>query len=76
MRFRRSTCASIRRARWSCSPTFFISNQRRDIITDRFWGAPDMVLEVMSPNPRIGDVQERVEWFCEYGVRECWLVHS
>jgi Uma2 family endonuclease len=55
---------------------FFISNTRRDIITDRIWGAPDMVLEVMSPNPRIGDLKERVRWFCEYGVRECWLVHQ
>lgn len=55
---------------------FFISNKRRDIITDRIWGAPDLVLEVMSPNPRIGDLQERVGWFCEYGVRECWLVHQ
>jgi len=55
---------------------FFISNQRRDIITDRIWGAPDMVLEVMSPNPRIGDLQERIRWFCQYGVRECWLVHQ
>jgi Uma2 family endonuclease len=55
---------------------FFISNRRRDIITDRIWGAPDMVLEVMSPNPRIGDLNERVRWFCEYGVRECWLVHQ
>jgi Uma2 family endonuclease len=55
---------------------FYISNKRRDIITDRIWGAPDMVLEVMSPNPRIGDLQERVGWFCEYGVRECWLVHQ
>jgi len=55
---------------------FFISNQRQDIITDRIWGAPDMVLEVMSPNPRIGDLQERVRWFSQYGVRECWLVHQ
>ncbi|MGE0866423.1 MAG: Uma2 family endonuclease [Vicinamibacterales bacterium] len=55
---------------------FFISNKRQDIITDRIWGAPDMVLEVMSPNPRIGDLQERIRWFCEYGVRECWLVHQ
>jgi Uma2 family endonuclease len=55
---------------------FYISNKRQDIITDRIWGAPDLVLEVMSPNPRIGDLQERVRWFCEYGVRECWLVHQ
>lgn len=55
---------------------FFISNKRRDIITDRIWGAPDMVLEVLSPNPRRGELQDRIEWFCEYGVRECWLVHQ
>jgi Uma2 family endonuclease len=55
---------------------FFVSNGRQDIITDRVWGAPDMVLEVMSPNPRIGDLQQRIRWFGEYGVRECWLVHQ
>jgi Uma2 family endonuclease len=55
---------------------FFISNSRQDIITDRVWGAPDLVLEVMSPNPRIGDLQDRLRWFGTYGVRECWLVHQ
>ena len=55
---------------------FFVSNKRQDIITDRIWGAPDMVLEVMSPNPRIGELRERIGWFCQYGVRECWLVHQ
>jgi Uma2 family endonuclease len=55
---------------------FFISNKRRDIVTDRVWGAPDMVLEVMSPNPRIGVLMDRVQWFAAYGVRECWLVHQ
>jgi Uma2 family endonuclease len=55
---------------------FFVSNKRQDIITDRVWGAPDMVLEVMSPNPRIGDLPERIQWFSHYGVRECWLGHQ
>ena len=55
---------------------FFVSNRRQDIVTDRVWGAPDLVLEVMSPNPRIGDLQDRLRWFSEYGVRECWLVHQ
>jgi Uma2 family endonuclease len=55
---------------------FYVSNKRKDIVTDRIWGAPDMVLEVLSPNPRIGELQERVQWFAEYGVRECWLVHQ
>ncbi|MCM3881419.1 MAG: Uma2 family endonuclease [Vicinamibacterales bacterium] len=53
----------------------FISNERSGILTDRIYGAPDMVLEVLSPNPRIGRLEERVQWFAEYGVRECWVLH-
>jgi Uma2 family endonuclease len=54
----------------------FISHQRSHIITDRIWGAPDIVVEVMSPHPRIGNLEERVGCFEQYGVRECWLVHQ
>ena len=54
----------------------FISNWRRHILTDRVWGAPDLVLEVMSPHPRIGELEERIEYFARYGVRECWLIHQ
>lgn len=49
--------------------------EHADIVTDRVWGAPDLVIEVMSPRPRIGTVEERLAWFATYGVRECWLVH-
>src|SRR5439155_23721344 len=55
---------------------FFISNERSWIVTDRVRGAPDLVGEVLSPNPRIGQTAERVRWFEESGVRECWLVHQ
>ena len=55
---------------------FFVSKQRREIITDHVWGAPDLVVEVMSPHPRIGQVQDRIKYFAEYGVRECWLIHQ
>ena len=54
----------------------FISNERSGILTDRIRGAPDMVLEVLSPHPRIGRLEERVRWFAQYGVRECWLLHQ
>ena len=54
----------------------FISNERRHILTDRIRGAPDMVLEVLSPHPRIGRLGERVRWFAKYGVLECWLLHQ
>ena len=52
-----------------------VLTDRADIVTDRIWGAPDLVVEVMSPRPRIGSVEERLAWFAQYGVRECWLVY-
>jgi len=55
---------------------FFISNERAWIVDDRVRGAPDLVIEVLSPNPRIGQTGERVGWFAQHGVRECWLVHQ
>jgi Uma2 family endonuclease len=55
---------------------FFIASNQDAIVTDRVRGAPDLVIEVLSPRPRIGEVDERVGWFAEFGVRECWLVHQ
>jgi Uma2 family endonuclease len=52
-----------------------VSNERLRIVTDRVWGAPDIVVEVLSPRPRIGHLEERLRWFAQYGVRECWLLH-
>ena len=54
----------------------FITNAREFIVQDRVRGAPDLVIEVLSPNPRIGKTEAHVRWFAEYGVRECWLVHT
>ena len=55
---------------------FVISNERAHILTDRVRGAPDLVVEVLSPQPRVGDINERVQWFAEYDVHECWIVHQ
>jgi Uma2 family endonuclease len=54
----------------------FISNERAAIVTDRVRGAPDLVIEVLSPEPRVGRTDERIQWFAQYHVRECWLVHQ
>lgn len=51
-----------------------VMNPRLHLVTDRVWGPPDLVIEVMSPYPRIGTLDERIGWFARYGVRECWLV--
>jgi Uma2 family endonuclease len=53
-----------------------ISNEALSMVTDRVWGAPDLVVEVLSPRPRIGSLEERLGWFAQHGVRECWLVHQ
>ncbi len=52
-----------------------VSEARRAIIQDRMRGAPDLMIEVLSPDPRVGAIAERLRWFATYGVRECWLVH-
>jgi Uma2 family endonuclease len=54
----------------------FVSNERRQIVGDRIYGAPDLVIEVLSPRPRIGQLEERIGWFATYGARECWLVNT
>jgi Uma2 family endonuclease len=53
----------------------FLSEDRNRLVLDRIYGAPDLVIEVLSPRPRIGMLTEHLAWFARYGVRECWLVH-
>jgi Uma2 family endonuclease len=53
-----------------------VTNERRHIVTDRVWGAPDIAIEVLSPTLRIGEAGERLDWFARHGVRECWLVNQ
>ena len=52
----------------------FVASARSHIMGERLTGAPDLVVEVLSPHPRIGRLDERVGWFAKYGVRECWLI--
>jgi len=51
----------------------FVGTDRLDIVTDRVHGAPDLAIEVLSPNSRVGSLDERLQWFARSGVRECWL---
>ncbi len=52
----------------------FISNERKAIIRDQVWGAPDLVIEVLSPGTATHDRTQKLGWYRQYGVRECWLV--
>jgi Uma2 family endonuclease len=40
----------------------------------RCGGAPDLVVEVLSSGTERRDRHEKLAWYREYGVRECWLI--
>jgi Uma2 family endonuclease len=52
----------------------FVSAERTSIIRNQVWGAPDLAVEVLSPGIAAHDRTEKLGWYREYGVRECWLV--
>ncbi len=51
----------------------FISNDRAWIVGDRVRGAPDLVIEVLSPSNSAVEMEERVALYLEAGVRAVWI---
>ena len=55
----------------------FVSNEKRDIITpDNIQGAPDLVVEVLSPSTAHRDRTFKRALYARHGVREFWLVNT
>ena len=55
----------------------FVSNENRDIITtDNIQGAPDLVVEVLSPSTAHRDRTFKRALYARHGVREFWLVDT
>jgi len=54
----------------------FVSRERAAIIRDQVWGAPDLVVEVLSLGTADHDRTEKLGWYRQYGVREYWLVDT
>jgi Uma2 family endonuclease len=54
----------------------YLSPSGPAIVDDRIEGPPNLVIEVLSPYPRIGRLDERIRWFSSYGVQEIWLYHQ
>ena len=53
----------------------FISNARAHILTEaNVQGAPDLVVEVLSPSTAIRDWRTKLDLYAEYGVQEYWVV--
>ncbi len=53
----------------------FISNGRKNIIKERnIAGAPDLIVEVLSPSTAYYDLFDKKELYEKFGVREYWIV--
>jgi Uma2 family endonuclease len=53
----------------------FITNERLDIIKEKnIQGAPDLVIEVLSPCTAYYDLRHKKEVYAEHGVVEYWVV--
>lgn len=55
----------------------FVARSRRDLMTDReITGAPDLVIEALSPSTARTDRGRKRALYQEQGVREYWIVDS
>ena len=54
----------------------YLSPHSTAVVVDRVIGPPNLVVEVLSPYPRIGRLDEKVRWYSSYGVEEIWLYHQ
>lgn len=53
----------------------FVSRQRRDIIKDDgIHGAPDMIVEILSPSTAYYDIKKKFKLYEKFGVKEYWIV--
>lgn len=54
---------------------FFISNERSSIIGEKkIEGAPDLVIEILSPSTAYYDIRKKKRVYESTGVREYWIV--
>lgn len=52
----------------------FVSSEREHIITRaNIQGAPDLVVEILSPSSRRQDTTTKLELYAKHGVREYWI---
>lgn len=53
----------------------FISKERMHLIDkDGLYGAPDLIIEILSPSTAKYDLEDKNEVYEQYGVKEYWIV--
>jgi len=51
-----------------------VLNERRDILKTWVEGAPDLVVEILSPTTALRDRGPKLKAYARHGVREYWIV--
>jgi len=54
----------------------FLLREHADRIHEQYWGVPDLAIEVISPNTRKADREDKFLEYAQAGVQEYWLVDS
>jgi Uma2 family endonuclease len=54
----------------------YVTAERSSIVCERIEGAPDLVVEVLSPSTARRDRGEKLRAYAELGVREYWIADS
>jgi len=55
---------------------FFISKSRQAIVTEKnIQGAPDLVIEIISPETKKRDLGLKKKLYAKHGVKEYWVVY-
>jgi len=52
----------------------YVSRERRKIAQERIEGAPDLLIEILSPGTERRDRGEKLILYAQSGIREYWLV--
>ena len=52
----------------------FVRDDNRDIIREQVHGAPDLVVEILSPSNRRSDIESKLADYAALGVGESWLL--
>ena len=52
----------------------FMSNEHRDRITERYWGVPDLVMEILSESTVKKDRADKFFEYSKAGILEYWIV--
>ena len=56
-------------------PDIFVVCDKEKIAEQAIVGAPDLAVEIISPNTAIKDKREKFALYEKHGVKEYWLVH-